>query len=31
MGLYMQSLGREHELLTNEIKRIIDGFPNEND
>ncbi|CAF3387438.1 unnamed protein product [Rotaria socialis] len=31
MALYMQSLGREHELLTNEIKRIIDGFPNEND
>ena len=31
MGLYMQSLGREHELLTNEIKRIIEGFPSEND
>ncbi|CAF1666200.1 unnamed protein product [Rotaria magnacalcarata] len=31
MGLYMQSLGREHELLSNEIKRIIEGFPSEND
>ncbi|CAF2019601.1 unnamed protein product [Rotaria magnacalcarata] len=31
MTLYVQSLGREHELLTNEIKRIIEGFPQEND
>ncbi|CAF4340872.1 unnamed protein product, partial [Rotaria magnacalcarata] len=31
MTLYVQSLAREHELLTNEIKRIIEGFPNEND
>ncbi|CAF4327632.1 unnamed protein product [Rotaria magnacalcarata] len=31
MTVYVQSLGREHELLTNEIKRIIEGFPQEND
>ncbi|CAF4858223.1 unnamed protein product [Rotaria socialis] len=31
MKLYVQSLGREHELLSNEIKRIIEGFPSEND
>ncbi|CAF1292873.1 unnamed protein product, partial [Rotaria sordida] len=29
--LYVQSLGRENELLSNEIKRIIEGFPQEND
>ncbi|CAF2184868.1 unnamed protein product [Rotaria magnacalcarata] len=27
MKLYVQSLAREHELLSNEIKRIIEGFP----
>ncbi|CAF2096381.1 unnamed protein product [Rotaria magnacalcarata] len=27
MKLYVQSLAREHELLLNEIKRIIEGFP----
>ncbi|CAF4296920.1 unnamed protein product, partial [Rotaria sordida] len=31
MTLYVQSLGRENELLSNEIKRIIEGFPQEND
>jgi hypothetical protein len=31
MTQYVQSMGRENELLTNEIKRIIDGFPQEND
>ncbi|CAF4618673.1 unnamed protein product, partial [Rotaria socialis] len=27
MKLYVQSLEREYELLSNEIKRIIEGFP----
>jgi hypothetical protein len=27
MTLYLQSTTREHELLSNEIKRIIEGFP----
>jgi hypothetical protein len=27
MKLYIQSSAREHELLSNEIKRIIEGFP----
>ncbi|CAM4978708.1 unnamed protein product [Rotaria socialis] len=31
MKLYVQSLEREYELLSNEIKRIIQGFPSEND
>ena len=31
MTLYVQSLTREYELLSTEIKRIIDGFPREND
>ncbi|CAF1675490.1 unnamed protein product, partial [Rotaria magnacalcarata] len=31
MTLYVQSLARENELLSNEIKRIIEGFPSEND
>ncbi|CAF3917600.1 unnamed protein product [Rotaria sordida] len=31
MTLYVQSLGRENELLSNEIKRIVEGFPQEND
>jgi len=31
MTLYVQSLTREHELLSNEINRIIEGFPQEND
>ncbi|CAF5004674.1 unnamed protein product [Rotaria sp. Silwood1] len=31
MTLYVQSLGRENELLSNEITRIIEGFPQEND
>ncbi|CAF3183115.1 unnamed protein product, partial [Rotaria sp. Silwood2] len=31
MTLYVQSLAREHELLLNEIKRIIEGFPQDND
>ncbi|CAF5179028.1 unnamed protein product, partial [Rotaria sp. Silwood1] len=31
MTLYVQSLARESELLSNEIKRIIQGFPQEND
>ncbi|CAF4467410.1 unnamed protein product, partial [Rotaria magnacalcarata] len=31
MKLYVQSLEREYELLSNEIKRIIEGFPSEND
>ena len=30
-NLYIQSLGREHVLLTNEIKRIVDCFPQDND
>ncbi|CAF1422265.1 unnamed protein product, partial [Rotaria sp. Silwood1] len=29
--LYVQSLTRENELLSNEIKRIIEGFPQDND
>ncbi|CAF0913573.1 unnamed protein product [Didymodactylos carnosus] len=29
--LYVQSVTRKYELLTNEIKRIIKGFPKEND
>ena len=31
MTLYVQALTREHELLSSEIKRIIEGFPKEND
>ncbi|CAF4731943.1 unnamed protein product, partial [Rotaria sp. Silwood2] len=31
MRLYVQSLTRENELLSNEIKRIIEGFPQDND
>ncbi|CAF3917583.1 unnamed protein product [Rotaria sordida] len=31
MTLYVQSLARENELLTDEIKRIITGFPQDND
>lgn len=31
MTLYVQSLNREYELLTEEIRRRIEGFPNEND
>lgn len=31
MSLYLQSITREQELLSTEIKRIIDGFPREND
>ncbi|CAF3924438.1 unnamed protein product, partial [Rotaria sordida] len=31
MTLYVQSLGREKELLLNEIKGMIEGFPQEND
>ncbi|CAF5149860.1 unnamed protein product, partial [Rotaria sp. Silwood1] len=31
MTLYVQSLGRENELLSNEIKRVVEGFPQEND
>ncbi|CAF5111312.1 unnamed protein product [Rotaria sp. Silwood1] len=31
MKLYVQSLAREHELLSNEIKRTIESFPKDND
>ncbi|CAF3804399.1 unnamed protein product [Rotaria sp. Silwood1] len=31
MTLYVQSVTRENELLSNEIKRIIEGFPQDND
>ncbi|CAF4191063.1 unnamed protein product [Rotaria sordida] len=31
MTLYVQSLTREHELLSKEIEHIIDGFPQDND
>ena len=31
MTLYLQTTTREHELLSNEIKRIIEGFPKETD
>ena len=31
MTLYMQTCTREYELLTNEIKQIIDGIPRENE
>ena len=31
MTLYIQSLGREYELLTEEIKRMVDCFPQDND
>ena len=27
MTLYIQSLGREYQLLTDEIKRMVDCFP----
>jgi hypothetical protein len=29
MSLYLQSITREREILTDEIDRIIDGFPND--
>lgn len=31
MTLYNESLAREHEILSHEIDRIIEGFPNTND
>jgi len=31
MFLYLQAITREKEILTNEIKHIIEGFPKEND
>ena len=31
MSLYLQSITREREILTNEIKTIIEGFPRNND
>ena len=31
MTLYIQSLGREYQLLTDEIKRMVDCFPQAND
>ena len=31
MTVYVQALTREQELLSNEIKQIIDGFPKENE
>ena len=31
MTVYIQALTREQELLTNEIKQMIEGFPKEND
>ncbi|CAF4469837.1 unnamed protein product [Rotaria sp. Silwood2] len=31
MTLYVQASARENELLSNEIKRIIEGFPQDND
>jgi hypothetical protein len=31
MSLYLKSITREREIVTNEIERIIDGFPKEND
>ena len=31
MTVYVQALSREQELLANEIKQIIEGFPKEND
>ncbi|CAF4794312.1 unnamed protein product [Rotaria sp. Silwood2] len=30
MTLYVQTSARENELLSNEIKRIIEGFPQDN-
>ncbi|CAF4083149.1 unnamed protein product, partial [Adineta steineri] len=30
MTLYLQSITREREILTNEIDRIIQGLPNDN-
>ena len=31
MTVYVQALNREHELLSNEIKQMIEGFPKENE
>jgi hypothetical protein len=31
MSLYLQSITREKEILSNDIKQIIEGFPKEND
>ena len=31
MTVYIQALTREQELLTNEIKQMIEGFPKENE
>ena len=31
MTLYIQSLGREYESLTDEIKRMVNCFPQDND
>ena len=31
MTLYIQTTGREFELVSSEIKRMIEGFPKEND
>ena len=31
MNLYLQAVTREQELLSNEIKQIMEGFPREND